>query len=73
MLAFLGAEFVKVIAPGSRDSYDGIASTSTTRPRNHELDLKSPAGVQTALRLADEADIFVETFSPGVVDRLGLS
>ena len=25
MLAFLGAEVVKVIAPGSRDSYDGIA------------------------------------------------
>jgi formyl-CoA transferase len=45
MLAFLGAEVVKVIAPG-RD---------------------------TALRLADQADIFVENFSPGVIDRLGLS
>ena len=27
MLAFLGAEVVKVIAPGSRDSYDGSRST----------------------------------------------
>ena len=28
--------------------------------------------MQTALRLADHADIFVENFSPGVIDRLGL-
>src|ERR1700722_16049626 len=74
MLAFLGAEVVKVIAPGSRDSYDGIAFyLNNASKKSIELDLKSAAGVQAALRLADQADIFVENFSPGVIDRLGLS
>ena len=74
MLAFLGAEVVKVIAPGSRDSYDGVAFyLNNASKKSIELDLKSEAGVQTALRLADRADIFVENFSPGVIDRLGLS
>jgi formyl-CoA transferase len=74
MLAFLGAEVVKVIAPGSRDSYDGIAFyLNNASKKSIELDLKSEAGVQAALRLADQADIFVENFSPGVIDRLGLS
>jgi crotonobetainyl-CoA:carnitine CoA-transferase CaiB-like acyl-CoA transferase len=74
MLAFLGAEVVKVVAPGSRDSYDGIAFyLNNASKKSIELDLKSEAGVQAALRLADQADIFVENFSPEVIDRLGLS
>ena len=73
MLAFLGAEVVKVIAPGSRDSYDAVPFyLNNASKKSVELDLKSDAGRETALRLADRADIFVENFSPGVIDRLGL-
>jgi formyl-CoA transferase len=73
MLAFLGAEVVKVIAPGSRDSYDPIPFyLNNASKKSVELDLKSEAGLQAALRLAERADIFVENFSPGVIDRLGL-
>lgn len=36
------------------------------------LDLKSSAGLQQARELAAEADIIVENFRPGVMDRLGL-
>ena len=73
MLAFLGAEVVKVIAPGSRDSYDPIPFyLNNASKKSVELDLKSAPGLRTALRLADRADIFVENFSPGVIDRLGL-
>lgn len=36
------------------------------------LDLKTPEGVATALRLAARADVFVESARPGVMQRLGL-
>ena len=73
VLADFGAEVVKVIAPGSRDSYDPIPFyLNNASKKSVELDLKSEFGLQTALRLADKADILVENFSPGVIDRLGL-
>jgi formyl-CoA transferase len=73
VLAFLGAEVVKVIAPGSRDSYDLVPFyLNNASKKSVELDLKSETGLATALRLADRADVFVENFSPGVIDRLGL-
>ncbi len=73
VLAFLGAEVVKVITPGSRDSYDPIPFyLNNASKKSVELDLKSEAGLRTALRLAERADVFVENFSPGVIDRLGL-
>ena len=40
--------------------------------RSIAVDLKSPAGVETVLRLVDEADVFLEAFRPGVTERLGL-
>lgn len=36
------------------------------------LDLKSPAGVETFKRLATTADVVIESFRPGVTDRLGI-
>ncbi len=36
------------------------------------VDLKVPAGVETFLRLADASDVVIESFRPGVVDRLGI-
>ena len=36
------------------------------------IDLKSPRGIQTVLRLVAEADILIEGFRPGVTERLGL-
>jgi crotonobetainyl-CoA:carnitine CoA-transferase CaiB-like acyl-CoA transferase len=35
------------------------------------LNLKTPEGVEALLRLAETADVLVEAFRPGVVDRLG--
>jgi len=36
------------------------------------LDLTRPAGQETALRLASQADVVVQNFRPGVADRLGV-
>ncbi len=73
VLAFLGAEVVKVVAPGSRDSFDAIPFyLNNASKKSIELDLKSQPGRATALRLAARADVFVENFSPGTIERLGL-
>ena len=73
VLALLGAEVVKVIAPGSRDSYDAIPFyLNNAGKKSIELDLKSSDGLRTAKSLAAKADVFAENFSPGVIDRLGL-
>jgi len=55
---------------------DGEMSASTvpynTGKRSLAVDLKSPRGVELVLALADKSDAVVESFRPGVVDRLGL-
>ncbi|MDR7393204.1 MAG: CoA transferase [Armatimonadota bacterium] len=40
--------------------------------RSVVVDLKHPAGREAVLRLVDRADVFVESFRPGVAERLGL-
>ena len=40
--------------------------------RSIALDLKRPEGVQTVLRLVEQADAIIEGFRPGVMERLGL-
>ena len=77
-----GAEVIKVEAPGEGDPARHIGLSdgpSTVLFRNLNrgkksivLDLKNPAGRDALLALADSADVFVESFRPGVVDRLGV-
>ena len=40
--------------------------------RSVGVDLKSPAGIDTLLRLVDGADVLIEGFRPGVTERLGV-
>lgn len=73
LLAEQGADVVKVEPPGGdpfRD-YDGYAVWNRSR-RSVTVDLKRPAGLEAFLRLVDDADVVVETFRPGVTDRLGI-
>jgi alpha-methylacyl-CoA racemase len=68
LLSDMGAEVVRI----ARD--DSAALQGPIARGRHELilDLKSPEGRQTALAAIDDADVLVEGFRPGVMERLGL-
>jgi len=81
-LAWLGATVIKVERPkwgeqgrGSsadkpgEDSYGFILLNCNKK--SITLDVKHPEGKRIAYRLIEKADVFVENFSPGVIERLG--
>lgn len=73
-LADMGAEVIRVERLGD------VPAEPAARPysswdrgrRSIAADLKHPAGVETVLRLAEGADVLLESFRPGVVERLGV-
>jgi crotonobetainyl-CoA:carnitine CoA-transferase CaiB-like acyl-CoA transferase len=73
-LAAMGAEVIKVEAPGRGDP--GRSSELHTvlgqAKRGIVLDLKRPEAVAVARALAAKCDVLVENFATGVMDRLGL-
>ncbi len=75
-LADMGADVIRVErigdvpAPGER--LPKPYSTWDRGRRSIAVDLKHPDGVETVLRLAEGADVFLEAFRPGVVERLGV-
>jgi len=87
MLGDLGARVIKVEAPGRGDDTRGWGPPFAGQPgavestyflsanRNKEsiaLDLKDDTDRQTLLALVDRADVLVENFRTGVLERLGL-
>ena len=73
LLAEQGADVIKVEPPGGDPfrAYSGYAVWNRSR-RSVTVDLKRPEGREALLRLVDDADVLVETFRPGVTDRLGI-
>jgi len=81
-LAWLGAEVVKVENPKAGDPGRVILSepdrdsfyflTFNANKKSLAIDLKSGAGKKLLLELARKADVFVENFAPGAIERLGL-
>lgn len=82
MLADLGAEVIKVERKGlgddthffapRKDGESGYFAYLNRNKKSLSLDLKAPESVEIVKELAKWADIVVENFSPGVVDRLGI-
>jgi len=74
LLGALGADVVKVEPPGGDPMrhYAGLFGSVNAGKRSMVLDLKDPADRDRALALASQADVVVEGFRPGVVQRLGL-
>ena len=83
-LADLGADVIKVepAADGDKPAGDntrrllnagaGFFAMTNRNKRSLTLDLKSPDGLALARRLLRDADVLVENFRPGALDKLGL-
>jgi CoA:oxalate CoA-transferase len=81
MLADLGADVVKIEPPEGdisrvwgqmRNGLSGFYTQQNAGKRNVCIDLKTTEGAELARDLATAADVVVENFRPGVLDRLGL-
>lgn len=82
LLADQGANVVKVEPPGmgdvlrwlgsSRNGMSGMFCVANRGKRSIVLDLSRPEGVDLFLDLAETADVVVQNFRPGVVDRMGI-
>jgi len=55
-----------------RDDISVFFANTSRGKKSLALDLKHPEGVEALLRLAETADVFIEAFRPGVMDRLGI-
>lgn len=83
LLGDLGAEVIKIERPGVGDIYrqqgpefiNGESVTFLSFNRNKKsltLNLKHPRAQEIVARLIPELDVFLENFTPGTVERLGL-
>src|SRR5436190_22768948 len=77
MLADMGADVIK-IEPAEGDSTRSLPGSGAgyfpmynRNKRSLCVDLKAPAGKEAVLRLVDTADVLIENFRPGTMDRLG--
>ncbi len=82
MLADQGADVVKVEAPGmgdmmrhlgsSKNGMSGIFLNNNRGKRSLVVDVKHEAGVDAVRRLIIGADVLIQNFRPGAMDRIGL-
>lgn len=81
LLAHLGANVIKIEPPGGEHLRRRAANFGASIPfvmlnsnkRCVTLNLKTEQGKALFLRMVERADVVVENFMPGVMDRLGLS
>ncbi|HSH89467.1 MAG TPA: CaiB/BaiF CoA-transferase family protein, partial [Ramlibacter sp.] len=71
LFADMGAQVVRIERPGGAAKLDKTDVTARGRPAL-ELDLRKAEGLDTVLRMIDTADVLIEGFRPGVMERLGL-
>jgi crotonobetainyl-CoA:carnitine CoA-transferase CaiB-like acyl-CoA transferase len=82
MLADQGAEVIKVEPPGigdlmrigayQRGGLSAFFANANRGKRSIVLDLGKPRGVELLLELVRDADVFIQNFRPGAVERLGI-
>ncbi len=73
MLADMGAEVIRIDRRGTGGKGDDARFDVMARGRRSlGIDLKQPGGAETVLGLIARADVLIEGFRPGVMERLGL-
>jgi crotonobetainyl-CoA:carnitine CoA-transferase CaiB-like acyl-CoA transferase len=82
MLADQGADVVKVESPGmgdmmrhlgsSKNGMTGIYVNNNRGKRSLVIDVKHEAGLDAMRRLLADADVLIQNFRPGAMDRMGL-
>ena len=82
VLGWLGAEVVKLENPKNGDpgrainNADGIDAhyflQDNANKKSITVNLKDPRGLDLVKQLAGKADVFIENFAPGAIERLGL-
>ncbi len=74
LLADLGADVIRVdrIGGGNLGATDHPADVLQRGRRSIAVNLKSPEGVETVLKLIEGADVLTEGYRPGVMEKLGL-
>src|SRR6202790_1498117 len=84
LLAWFGADVIKVERPGSGDvtrsqlrdipDVDALYFTMlNSNKKSLTLDTKKPEGKEVLEKLIRESDVMVENFGPGALDRMGFS
>ena len=82
-LADMGADVIKIEPPGEgeptrqlgaaqKNGHSATFMTMNRCKRGIAVDLKQPEGVEIVRKLVATADVFVQNYRPGVVNRLGL-
>ncbi len=82
-LGWMGADVVKVENPGAGDPGRSIGRVDAAKDGNYFLqynsgkrsvavNLKDPKGLELVKNLARHADVMIENFAPGAIERLGL-
>lgn len=74
LLADLGAEVIRVDRPpgNEHDELSGLMAGVWRGRKSIAVDLKSPAGIRIVKELVSTADVLIDPFRPGVLERLGL-
>ena len=82
MLADYGADVIKIESPGQGDlmrylgtqknGLTGLFSLNNRGKRSINLNVKSKEGLEILTKLIAQADVFVQNYRPGAMERLGL-
>jgi alpha-methylacyl-CoA racemase len=68
MLADMGAEVIRIDRAGAMVMKD----VSTRGKKSVVVNLKDPSGLETLLRMVENADVLIDPYRPGVCEKLGI-